>query len=161
MDELAEKCARFGEVIRADYKNTYDHRARTLATSLNPGTSRRIKEEWAALRPDVIQLNKQNLEDSLDLLRALRQGSIPHVSTIHITQTARYLGAQGAGLRDWLAARELRRSNGTMVAVQEVRRAELDAFVGPGVHVRTAYYGVPAPALADVQQLREAKRKEL
>ncbi len=161
MDELAEKCARFGEVIRADYKNTYDHRARTLATSLNPGTSRRIKEEWAALRPDVIQLNKQNLEDSLDLLRALRQGSIPTSARFTSPRPRATLGAQGAGLRDWLAARELRRSNGTLVAVQEVRRAELDAFVGPGVHVRTAYYGVPAPALADVQQLREAKRKEL
>src|SRR4051812_6222031 len=63
MDELAEKCIRFSQVVRADYSNTYDHRVRSLSTVFNWGVSRRIAREWQALRPDVIHINKQNLED--------------------------------------------------------------------------------------------------
>src|SRR5262249_44628132 len=69
MDELAQKCARFGRIIRADYRNTYDYPARSLATCFNGSASQRIVREWQAMRPDVVHINKQNLEDGLDLLR--------------------------------------------------------------------------------------------
>src|SRR5262249_17525258 len=72
MDELAEKCSRHAKIIRSDYRNTYDYSTRSLATCFNWGVSRRIAEEWSALQPDVIHINKQNLEDGLDLLRAAR-----------------------------------------------------------------------------------------
>jgi len=70
MDELAEKCARFARVIRTDYCNTYDHKVRSLSTCFNEGVSRQVARQWASLKPDVIHVNKQNLEDGLDLLRA-------------------------------------------------------------------------------------------
>src|SRR5262249_48443671 len=91
MDELAAKCGRFALVIRGDYRNTYDHRGRSLSTCFNRGVSHRIAREWKSLRPDVIHINKQNLEDGLDLLRAARKSTLPSVCTIHLTQTARYL----------------------------------------------------------------------
>jgi len=81
MDELAEKCARFARIIRADYLNTYDYPARSLSTCFNWGVSRRLAREWRALRPDVIHINKQNLEDGLDLLRAARLCALPSVCT--------------------------------------------------------------------------------
>ena len=59
--------------------------------------------EWlqslaASMAPDVVHLNKQNLEDGLDLLRALDRCGLPSVCTIHLTQTARYL----RGKLSWL-----------------------------------------------------------
>ncbi|MBJ7401769.1 MAG: glycosyltransferase, partial [Bradyrhizobium sp.] len=72
MDELASQCAEFSEVIRADYVNTYDHQSRSLATLFNAKQTRAIASQWRALAPDVVHVNKQNLEDGLDLLRAAR-----------------------------------------------------------------------------------------
>src|SRR5215467_9063478 len=68
MDELASRCGKVAAVTRSEYTNTYDHSGRCLTTWLNWPTSRRIAREWAAMEPDVIHINKQNLEDGLDLL---------------------------------------------------------------------------------------------
>src|SRR4051812_42093326 len=70
MDELADGLASIGEVVRAPYRNFYDYKTRILATCLNNGTSRKLAAEWLHLRPDVVHVNKQNLEDGLDMLRA-------------------------------------------------------------------------------------------
>src|SRR6266550_4684478 len=70
MDELAEGLAHIGKVVRFPYKNFYDFKTRIVGTCLNWGTSREIAADWAGLQPDVIHVNKQNLEDGLDLLRA-------------------------------------------------------------------------------------------
>jgi glycosyltransferase involved in cell wall biosynthesis len=161
MDELAVQGAAFARVIRADYRNTYDHRARSLSTCFNDRTSRRIGQEWKTLRPDVIHLNKQNLEDGLDLLRAARHAGGPSICTIHLTQSARYLGAKAAGLRDWIAARALARYGGIFVAVQEARRLALDEFVRGRIRTRTIFNGVPALDSAGRREVRAAKRKEL
>src|SRR5258707_10848829 len=45
MDELAARCARFAEIIRGRYKNTYDHFGRSFSTCLNWGVSRRVARE--------------------------------------------------------------------------------------------------------------------
>jgi glycosyltransferase involved in cell wall biosynthesis len=162
MDELAGKCMRFSQrVIRGDYRNTYDRMGRTLSTSFNWGVSRRVAREWIALRPDVVHLNKQNLEDGLDLLRALEQSKLPNVCTIHLTQTARYLRARAAWLRDWIARRTLTRYHGTLIAVQEQRRAMLTEFVGGHVRTAAVYNGVPVSDMASLRSLRQAKRLEL
>src|SRR6267378_3265153 len=61
MDELADKCARFARIIRPNYRNTYDHPARSLWTCINWKVSRRVASEWKLLEPAVIHVNKQNL----------------------------------------------------------------------------------------------------
>lgn len=161
MDELAAKCARFSQVVRSDYCNTYDYRARSLATSFNWAVSRRIANEWIRLRPDVIHINKQNLEDGLDLLRAVRNSALPSVCTIHLTQTAAYLRARSAGLRDWIAYRHLSRYRGTVIAVQERRREMLNDFLHGRARTKTVFNGVPAVDLAAMRSLRETTRREL
>src|SRR5205823_6301315 len=133
MDELAANLGLFARVIRAPYRNTYDRPMRSLATCFNRAESARIAGEWRALEPDVVHLNKQNLEDGLDLMRAVRLSALPSMCTIHLTQTARYLRAKVAWLRDRIARAALRRYPGVIVAVQEARRAGLARFVGPGV----------------------------
>jgi glycosyltransferase involved in cell wall biosynthesis len=161
MDELASECGKFSQVVRADFLNTYDYRARSLATIFNLPTSNRIARSWAKLRPDVIHINKQNLEDGLDLLRAARLSGRPSVSTIHLTQTARYLRARGALLRDIVAWWELRKFRGTFVAVQDIRRNELAAFLGASASTMTIFNGVPPVDLKGRDALRHSMRTEL
>jgi glycosyltransferase involved in cell wall biosynthesis len=161
MDELAVKCARFARVIRANYRNTYDYSARSLSTCINWRVSRRIASEWEALRPDVIHINKQNLEDGLDLLRAMRHCSLPSICTIHLTQNAHYLRARAGWLRDKIARRQLRRYQGVLVAVQEGRRSVLSEFLAGRTSTKTIFNGVPRVDGAASRQLRNAKRREL
>jgi glycosyltransferase involved in cell wall biosynthesis len=161
MDELAEKCARFAGILRANYHNTYDYRARSLSTCLNWNVSRRIASEWKALRPDIIHINTQNLEDGLDLLRAADQCALPSVCTIHLTQTAHYLRAKAAWLRDMIARSQLKKYKGVFVTVQEQRRKKLCEFLSENVSTTTIFNGVPSFKPARLRGLREAKRQEL
>jgi len=161
MDELASQCARFSRVVRAEFCNTYDYATRSLATVLNSRVSNDVARQWDALSPDVIHVNKQNLEDGLDLLRAARVSGRPSVCTIHLTQTARYLRARGAPLRDLVAWWELRKFAGDYVAVQDTRRDELSSFLGSDARTRTIFNGVPPVDLSRMQALRSAMRAEL
>jgi glycosyltransferase involved in cell wall biosynthesis len=161
MDELADKIATVAKVIRADYRNTYDYQLRTVATAFNYGVSQEIAETWRELQPDVIHLNKQNLEDGLDLLRAANYSSAPTTCTIHLTQTARYLRAQAAWVRDWIAQRALRQYRGVFVAVQKTRHKALKDFLGENVRSMTILNGVPLPDLSQKRVQRAAKRQEL
>jgi glycosyltransferase involved in cell wall biosynthesis len=161
MDELATRCARYARIVRADYRNTYDHRARSLSTCFNVYTSRRLAREWDRLGPDVIHLNKQNLEDGLDLVRAAQWCTVPTVCTIHLTQTARYLHAKSAGLRDCISRRTLGRYEGTLVAVQETRRVALEEFLGRRVRTQTIFNGVSLGDPGVSGTLRKTKRREL
>jgi glycosyltransferase involved in cell wall biosynthesis len=166
MDELASRFACFGEVLRDDYLNTYDHWHRGLW----PGGrgSLAITVRWRQWRPDVLHFNKQNLEDGLDLLRragaqaapAADTAHPPHLCTIHITQTARFLGARFAAWRDVQALRALRRYSGVLVAVAPERARELQALLGSPADIRTVLNGVPTSSPASPRsELRQ--REEL
>jgi len=109
MDELADSFSRLGKVFRLEYKNTYDYSLRSIRYLL-PKTVEGLKAAIDNFRPDVIHLNKQNLEDGLDLVKALDKLNIPYVTTIHITQTQKALGALLGGLRDTLSRRILQQS---------------------------------------------------
>lgn len=161
MNELAEKCSRFATIIRAGYTNTYDYRARTFATCFNTGLSRKIASEWDLLQPDVVHLNKQNLEDGLDLLRAARWCSTPSVCTIHLTQTACEFGALLGSLRDWVSRLELKKYQGPLVTVQEARRDALDHFLGGSARAQTIFNGVPLLDRSQFKAIRQQQRREL
>lgn len=161
MNELAAQCAKFSRVVRAEFRNTYDYRSRSLATLLNARSSDGIARQWAELKPDVIHINKQNLEDGLDLLRAARVSRRPAVCTIHLTQTARYLRARAALLRDLASWWELRKFGGNFVAVQDARRSELSSFLGSEARTRTIFNGVPPVELRQRHALRASTRAEL
>ena len=143
MDELAALFAPIGQVIRQPYTNTYDYRFRSLNHLLGSGIAKRIAASWAALAPDVIHLNKQNLEDCLDLLEAVRLTRIPSLATIHITQDAKYLRAKYAAARDWAARRFLKKFPGILIPTLDQRERELRDFVGPGPRIHTVVNGVP------------------
>jgi glycosyltransferase involved in cell wall biosynthesis len=161
MDELAQRFAKAGRVVRADYTNTYDRPGRSLAGWLDGATARRVAAEWRALAPDIVHINTPNLEDGLDLLAAARLAGLPCVATVHITQSARYLRAVLAAVRDWVSRRALRNFPGRLVTTPENRRRELAGFLGPPERVRMIANGVPDRRLADRDTVRAAKRAEL
>ncbi len=160
MDELADRFAAHGEVVRAEYTNTYDRPARSLSSFLDHRTARRVGAEWRALAPDVIHLNKQNLEDGLDLVAATRLSGRPALAMIHITQSAAYLRAALAPLRDWAARRALRRFPGPLVTTPESRRSDLTTFLGDASRIRIVTNGVPIPPVMPPDQ-RLSVREEL
>ncbi len=82
MDEVAALLGAFGPVHRIPYQNTYDRRLRCVGAVLARRDIARITGELAALDPDVIHVNKQNLEDGLDLLQAAQATGLPTVATI-------------------------------------------------------------------------------
>ena len=161
MDELERLFAPIGKVIRAPYTNTYDYRFRSLNHLLGGGIAKRIAAEWKSLAPDVIHLNKQNLEDCLDLLEAARFTGIRSAATIHITQDAKFLRAKYATARDWVSRRFLRRFPGVLVPTLDQRERELRNFVGPSAKIRTVINGVPMPDLSQRTARRAEVRAEL
>ncbi len=143
MDELARRFSEFGEVQRDSYHNTYDHWHRGVLPNFGAAaTARRLAARWQAWAPDVIHLNKQNLEDANDLLAAVTIAAVPHLCTVHITQSAAFLGARFAAWRDTRARAALRTYPGPLVAVAPTRAAELAEFVGKGARVCTIMNGV-------------------
>lgn len=161
MDELANSFSSFGEVIRASYKNTYDRRGRSLTSYFALWDAVRIGLSWRRTDFDLIHINKQNLEDGLDLLRAARVAHKRSLCTIHLTQNAHYLNAQQAGVRDWVARQALSRYPGMLVTVLESRRRDLLEFLGPTPRVRYVANGVPLYDLAQRKPLRATRRAEL
>jgi len=160
MDEVAVRFKNFGEVVRAEYTNTYDRKRRSLGAWLDRVAPGRAAAEWERLAPDIVHINKQNLEDGLDLLRAARGVSVPSVCTIHITQSAAFLGAKGAWLRDAISRRVVSGYRGMLVTVSGPRNDDLRDFLGGNPAVTTIPNGVPIPArLAEGE--RERIRAEL
>ena len=161
MDELANTFSGFGDVLRSEYENTYDQRGRSIASYLNFGASRAVAAVWREAAPDFIHVNKQNLEDGLDLLRAARHCGVPNLATIHLTQSARYLRAKLAAPRDFVARRALRQYPGLLVTVLENRQRDLAGFLGDSPRLRMIPNGVPLFDLTHRASGRVSKRAEL
>jgi len=161
MDELATTFGSIGEVHRSRYVNTYDRFGRSLASYVDHGSAARIAGEWKRIAPDVIHLNKQNLEDGLDLLQAARLTHFPSLATIHLTQSAKYLGARFPGPRDFFARRALQAFPGMLVTVLEDRRHDLAQFMGDSPRLRTIANGVPLFDLSVREEQRSRTRAAL
>ena len=161
MDELAHSFEGIGAVRRSKYENTYDLRGRSISSYCNRRVARRLAAEWRTLSADCIHLNKQNLEDGLDLLQAAELARVPHLCTIHLTQSARYLGAVLGWIRDHISHRALREYSGLLVTVLEQRRRELAQIVRDSKQVRLVANGVPLIDLAARDERRRAIRQQL
>ena len=161
MDELAESFTGFARVVRCDYTNTYDRGLRSVASYLDHTSARRIAESWQATSADLVHINKQNLEDGLDLLAAARISKLPTLCTIHLTQSARYLRAVAAAVRDAVSRRSLMAYPGVLVTVLAQRQRDLADFLGDDPRLRMIPNGVPLFDLTQRDRLRHEKRSEL
>jgi glycosyltransferase involved in cell wall biosynthesis len=161
MNELAEKFSSFGKVFRSFYTNTYDRPLRCWGAAFDGFTAHRAAREWDALQPGIIHLNKQNLEDGIDLIRACSMILRPSVCTIHITQPASELQARCAGLRDWISWRQLVQYRGRYVAVSAARAKALAEFATLTWAPLVIHNGVAIPSSAELQVQRDSFRKKL
>ena len=158
MDNLASN---FGNAIRSSYRNTYDLRARSLGAAFHRRNIRSAISDWRSWSPDIVHLNKQNLEDGLDLLKAAGRSGLPNICTVHITQSARYLKANNATLRDFVSRRALRGYPSLLTAVSDARQRELQTFAGLNGSVRRIYNGIPDVDAQTVPAWREQSRAQL
>jgi glycosyltransferase involved in cell wall biosynthesis len=161
MTELCHRFQSYGEVFRTNYRNTYDRRFRNFSAATDLPTARRVAADWRSLKPDVIHLNKQNLEDAPELIWAANLSRIPSVCSVHITQSASYLKAQFSSIRDGLARSVLQRFPGKIVAISENRLTDLDNFLRDRAKTVLVRNGVKIPSLAELRSLRIAKRTDL
>ena len=158
MDELVSQFSEFGEVLRSRYANTYDHKFRSFRY-LFPSSLSDCRQQWENFQPDLIHLNKQNLEDGLDLLNLMESLPYPPVVTIHITQTQTSLGAFLGRGRDWVAGRFLRKFSGALIAISQTRGKNLCQFIGSAEktpEIQTIENGVLLPSAEE----RLAKRQK-
>ena len=142
MDEFASLVKVHGSVARFSYRNTYDRRLRCIGATLARRDIKRIARDLADFRPDVIHVNKQNLEDGLDLLLAVNEIGYPVVSTIHVTRTMKSLRSLGGSIRDWVSGRVLRSIACPLIAIAHSGIADLEALkIDPG-RLRLVWNGV-------------------
>lgn len=161
MDELAKSFAEFGEVLRSRYSNTYDRKLRSFSNLL-PTDLSECQQQWEQFQPTLIHLNKQNLEDGLDLLKLAQSLPYPKVATIHITQTQASLGAFLGQGRDWIAKRSLRQFQGSLIAISQTRGKNLQQLMGensPAIEI--IENGVIIPSETQRLAKREQARREL
>jgi len=160
MDGIAKAFEAHGPVFRQTYTNTFLRRTRSFS-HLRPrlGNAGEIIDCWKAFRPDVLHLNKQCLEDGLDLLFLAGKAGIPNGCTIHITQTGRELEAFLGGWRDRVARRALRKYAGALWAIAGNRARSLEGFLADGREVASIPNGVSIPDRGDLAVARERMRK--
>lgn len=138
MNPLAERLARFGRVHRVEFTNTYDRRTRAIGSVLARQTITRLARIFTELQPDVLHLNKQNLEDGLDLLLAAGRAKSPTVCTVHVTRGMAGLGSMLGGIRDWISHCVLRQADCEYIAVANAARQSLvEALREPQLMERT------------------------
>ncbi len=157
MDGLAELLHPFAKVHRVPYVNMYDRPLRTLGSVFDRRTIARLTSQFRQIAPDIIHVNKQNLEDGLDLLLAARRSGLPHVTTIHITHSMASLSAIGGRLRDWIARRVLRNPNDHYLAIAESGHRELKDYLATDDcqrNVHLVHNGVSPPPVSDRQSMR-------
>ena len=161
MNELCDRFESFGPVHRFPYQNTYDRRSRVIGALLDRPAARRVALHWQSLQPDVVHLNKQNLEDGLDLVAAAHRAGLPGVMTLHVTQSARQLGARFGGLRDFVTRSLLESYPGILVAIGRSRLADLQGFLNGSQRARLVENGVPIPATGERESWRREIRQKL
>ena len=108
MDRLSESFEEYGEVFRIDYTNTYDLPGKSLHYLVSPKAFfPDLENAVCQWNPDILHLNKQNLEDALDLLKWFSLQKLPVVQTIHILRTPSELGARLGVFRNFVMKRSL------------------------------------------------------
>jgi len=164
MDELVDSFSAFGEVLRSPYCNTYDRKLRSFSDAW-PHFHQTYLSQWQDFQPDILHLNKQNLEDGLDLLALSKHLPFPCLATIHITQTQTSLGSFLGQWRDFIAKRALRRFQGKLIAISENRAQELTQLLlsinSSAEKIVAIDNGVSIPAVSERLAKRQQARSQL
>lgn len=129
MDALSACAARGVCVRRVRYVSCYDRRLRCVGSLLDWRGIRRMAKILRDSSCDLVHLNKQNLEDGLDLLLAARLANRPTVTTIHVTRPLQALGAAMGKIRDAVAYRALTMAPGSLLTIARSCERDLHEFL--------------------------------
>jgi glycosyltransferase involved in cell wall biosynthesis len=129
MDEFAETMSETCPVRRFPYVNTYQRRLRVFGALWDRSAAQSICSLLNVEHFDIVHLNKQNLEDGLDLLKGISNCRHPAVATIHVTRSMTSLKAVGGRLRDWVTVRALKRCNLPLLGTSSVCTEDLKGFL--------------------------------
>jgi glycosyltransferase involved in cell wall biosynthesis len=159
MDGLAELLQPWATVHRHPYINTYDRRLRLLGALLDRSLIRRFRDHFDRIHPDVIHINKQNLEDGLDLVTAAARSGLPCVTTIHVTRDPADLGAWAGRFRGRTAQRVLRYCGIPCLAIAHSCAKQLAAQfadAGASPHIHMVFNGVSDAPPSSRKAIRQA-----
>ncbi|HTQ40763.1 MAG TPA: glycosyltransferase family 4 protein [Pirellulales bacterium] len=158
MDGLADMIGAEIRVHRIPYVNSYDRKLRVFGAVFSRRTVATMTKVFQTIRPDIIHINKQNVEDGLDLILAARRSGFPHVSTIHITHSMQSLNAVAGRLRDALTRRQLRTTGSHYLTTADAGRVELSKYLQSQEHAATIHLvrnGVAPAPTADRAAIRQ------
>lgn len=139
MDELAEQFDERVVLLRKPFLNTYDRRLRSLSELYDRAEQQRLRQFLAEIQPDLVHLNKQNLEDGLGWMQAIQDSRLPSVTTIHVPNSMQRLKARFGGFRDFCLRPKFLKANTRFICVSEASRREFESFLKQ-----------PSPAPVDV-----------
>jgi glycosyltransferase involved in cell wall biosynthesis len=156
MDGLAGLLEPHGAVHRLPYQNTYDRPLRNLGAVLSRRDIRRLTDQLSNLGADVIHVNKQNIEDGLDLLEAGQHARGELLTTVHVTRSMSQLHAQGGWARDWISSRVLRSAPWPIITIAKSSVEDLSRLGIGRDRLNFVYNGVSDAPHSD----REAVRRQ-
>jgi len=142
MDELAALFTPSGSCTAANTKTpTTTARAASPVISIFAGPNASRANGASSLRISSTSTSRTSRTAS-NSCAPPRATHLPCVTTIHLTQTARYLRAVMAGLRDLVAHRALSAWRWPMVCVLPERERDLVSFLGPRKGISSIANGV-------------------
>jgi len=130
MDEFAEAMPQVCPVLRWPIRNTYRRRLRTLSAVCDRKNQKELAACLEKFAPDIIHINKQNLEDGLELLYASNMTNIPVSATVHVTRSMKELKAAGGWLRDLVARNAFFQTQIPLIATSPQCTHDLSEFLG-------------------------------
>lgn len=156
MDELAQQFDRRVRVFRKPFRNTYDRRLRFLSELYDDNETNRLQQYIAERKPDLIHLNKQNLEDGLGWMTAIRRTRLPSVTTVHVPIGMQQLGARFGRFRDLCLRPQFLKASTYFICVSEASRRNLETFLGrpPLAPATVIPNGVPDAPASDASAYR-------
>ncbi|MBL4885649.1 MAG: glycosyltransferase family 4 protein [Planctomycetaceae bacterium] len=130
MDEFAESISQICPVLRWPIRNTYHRHLRTLSAVRDAKSQKQLATLMTNFSPDIIHINKQNLEDGLDILYAAMMTTIPVSATVHVTRSMRELKAAGGWIRDIIARKAFSQTQIPLIATSPQCTHDLREFLG-------------------------------
>jgi glycosyltransferase involved in cell wall biosynthesis len=151
MDELAEQFDERIVVLRKPFLNTYDRRLRFLSELYDRAEHEHLQQYLAGIQPDLVHLNKQNLEDGLGWMNAIHKSGSASVTTVHVPNSMQQLRARFGRFRDACLRPQFLKVSTHFVCVSEASRRQFESFLGrpPLAPVTVIPNGVPQAPAAD------------
>lgn len=107
MDKWQDRLELTGITVhRIRLRNLYSYKTRSIGCSLDPRNKWIVRKLIDRIKPDIVHVNQQNVEDGLDVVSAA-VSKMPQrvVGSIHNAQLLRSIVTHGRAMREWWSYR--------------------------------------------------------